>query len=208
MKFGKPLFASIALVASFGAQALTGTTVAGPGSSFLTLSAPGVCGICSLSGSVTADINGGSIVQDDQPFADIPKGAVPGGLFLSAGPSTTDPSTVSFTSGPVDSINFLWGSPDLYNALTVVTTLGSFAFDVMNLGFSETQGNQAFSQYVQFTAAAGESITGLIFSSSRDAFEATNFSVTTPVPEPETYVLMLAGIGAVGFMSRRRRRQA
>ena len=61
---------------------------------------------------------------------------------------------------------------------------------------------------MQFTAAAGESITGLIFSSSRDAFEATNFSVTTPVPEPETYVLMLAGIGAVGFMSRRRRRQA
>jgi hypothetical protein len=30
-------------------------------------------------------------------------------------------------------------------------------------------------------------------------------AVTTPVPEPETYALMLAGLGVIGFMASRRR---
>ena len=32
--------------------------------------------------------------------------------------------------------------------------------------------------------------------------------VTTPVPEPETYALFLAGLGAMAFMARRRRKSA
>ena len=32
--------------------------------------------------------------------------------------------------------------------------------------------------------------------------------IFAPVPEPETYALMLAGLAAVGFMARRARRRA
>jgi PEP-CTERM motif len=187
MKFGKTLFASIALAASLGAQAQVTGALGGGAGTFLLLSSPAACvlpGDCSLTGSVNASIVGGTILNADQPFADIPKGAIAG------------------------YISFLWGSPDLYNSLTVMTTAGNFAFTAAGLGFSVTNGDQSFSQYVQFTADAGVDILGLAFTNSPkiNAFEVANFSVTAPVPEPETYVLMLAGLGAVGFMSRRRRR--
>jgi hypothetical protein len=32
-------------------------------------------------------------------------------------------------------------------------------------------------------------------------------AVAAPIPEPETYAMMLAGLGAIGFMAARRRRQ-
>ncbi|MDN3543434.1 FxDxF family PEP-CTERM protein [Kinneretia asaccharophila] len=32
--------------------------------------------------------------------------------------------------------------------------------------------------------------------------------ITTPIPEPETYAMLLAGLGVVGFVARRRKQQA
>jgi len=210
MKFGKTLFASVALAASLGAQAQVTGSLGGGSGSFLLLSSPAICTAvtpCTLTGVVNGSIVGGTILNSDQPFADIPKGAIAGGNFLSAGPTTTQDSTIQFDSG-LSYVSFLWGSPDLYNALTVKTTAGDVPFTASGLGFSVTNGDQSFSTYVQFTANAGVAIKGLVFSNvpSVDAFEVANFNVTAAVPEPETYVLMLAGLGAVGFMNRRRRK--
>ena len=203
MLFKKMLIASATLVAAMGAQAQVAGSLGGGTGSFLTLSSAGLAG-----GSV-ATLSGGAVYNADMPFADIPKGGVYGGDFLAAGPSSGNNSaTLSFVGGGVSYVSFLWGSPDTYNQLTVDTTQGNLSFTASSLGFSVTNGNQAFSQYVQFSALGSAMITGLVFTNAPaiDAFETANFSVT-PVPEPGTYALMIAGLGVVGFVAARRKRQ-
>ena len=192
---------SIAAAAAIALSSTAGASVTGGlgtgGGTFLALSSAGLAG-----GSV-ATLSGGTVYANDQPFADIPKGTVTD--FLAAGVLAGQTATLTFTS-PVSYLGFLWGSPDLYNLLTIISTDISQVFTVASLGFSVTDGNQAFSQYVQFASAPGSKITGVVFSNkpAQDAFEVANFSVNT-IPEASTYALMLAGLGIVGFVARRRR---
>ena len=58
------------------------------------------------------------------------------------------------------------------------------------------------SNLIGLTAAASNATGGL-----ETFFVASGGgAVTTPVPEPETYALMLAGLGALGFVAKRRRK--
>lgn len=202
MKTSKILLAAAALCAAMGANAqVLGQAVGSSSGTFLQLSTAG------LSGGTVATLTGGTVYTQDQPFADIPKGGIFGGNFLAAGPTSGAPATLSFLNGGVGFISFLWGSPDLYNKLTVTSTGGfTQVFDATNIAFASTTGDQAYSQYVQFTGLAGSRITQLTFNNvpAIDAFETANYSVT-PIPEPETYALLLAGLGAVAFVARRRR---
>lgn len=200
MKFSKLLIASAALVAVMGANAQVTGALGGGYGTFLSLSSAG------LSGGSVATLSGGTVYTSDQPFADIPAGSIFGGNFLAAGPTSGSPATLTFTGTGVDYISFLWGSPDTYNVLTVTSTGGATqTFTAAGLGFSVTNGNQSFSQYVQFTGSAASKITSLSYTNvpAIDAFETANYSIT-PIPEPQTYALLLAGLGAVGFVARRR----
>ena len=116
------------------------------------------------------------------------------------------PATLTFTV-PVSYLSFLWGSPDLYNVLTVNSTGSSQVYTAAGLGFPVTNGDQSFSQYVQFSALAGAVITSVTFTNTptTDAFETANFSIMPAVPEPATWAMMLIGFGGMGLTMRRRR---
>lgn len=68
--------------------------------------------------------------------------------------------------------------------------------------FAKMQDGDQMSILIGFSTYAD--ITGLSIPGSTP-IAMSNFSVTTPVPEPESYAMMLAGLGLVGFMAKRRK---
>lgn len=125
------------------------------------------------------------------------------------------PGTVQLNAGATY-YGFLWGSPDGYNSVefysdgTLLQSFGGAGVFAQADGF---QGNFPLGQYVNFWAGEGERFDQVRFISLNNAFETDNhavfadqrISILTSVPEPETYALLLAGVGVVGFMARRRR---
>jgi len=138
-------------------------------------------------------------------------------IFTVGGINPIDTFTLNFAT-PVDNFSFarvgaLATSPSgstrgpwsatAYNASG--TSLGS-----MGEGYIGTYGAIP----TQTFALAATGINHISFTGNSYNFAGTNlpimdnFSFTTPVPEPSTYAMLLAGLGLIGFTARRRKNLA
>jgi hypothetical protein len=81
---------------------------------------------------------------------------------------------------------------DCFTGSAAVTNDMDFTFTYTGTLNLDGMGDAAPQLKVRFLDASGEKTGSL-------------YSAAVPVPEPETYAMMLAGLGAVGFMARRRR---
>jgi hypothetical protein len=165
-------------------------------------------------GGVTYSYSGGALFNFDT-HSSLPNGisARPVGStgnFWSIGTSPAaqqGPGIVSLGTGGVSYYGFLWGSPDKLGWNTVSfydgsALLGSYGgASVLN----PPDGNQNFASYFNVFAGAGEVITKVTFSANTNAFETDNHAFISAIPEPETYAMLLAGLGLLGFMARRRK---
>lgn len=110
--------------------------------------------------------------------------------------SFTLDTTKGIAAGTYDILGSISGTNFSFSSVT----LNSTAWDLT----ANSKGKVIFGE-VELTSALPltVTVTGAKFGSTPGAFSGQ--LVMAPVPEPETYALMLAGLGAVGFVAYRRR---
>jgi hypothetical protein len=107
--------------------------------------------------------------------------------------------TVLFNSGSISPIDFADTFTGTGNAGWVFALDETQAAAAQAAGFSGSFGDNRIGLFASVNNATGGPETFFVASAGG--------AVTPPIPEPETYALMLAGLGVVGFMTSRRRRR-
>jgi PEP-CTERM motif len=65
--------------------------------------------------------------------------------------------------------------------------------------------NDDWKPSASFSVAAGGSLLVTLASTNAEQFYISGMTVTAAIPEPETYAMLLAGLGLLGFAARRRK---
>ncbi len=120
---------------------------------------------------------GALVNQNDDGGSNVPADSVTGAHFDTFLQSVL--GTGNYTVSVMDFANFAVG-PNLSNG---------FTNGALSPGFIDATGNQRDNHW------------------AFDVLNVNSAVVTNPVPEPESYAMMLAGLGLLGFIARRRKSQ-
>ena len=120
------------------------------------------------------------------------------GILLNGAPTTM---VVTFAGAPAFNVNSIAFNDENPNGPQTVTFTGFYAAGGTIVETRVTDGN--VNTYEVFNPTGNFS--GLSSLRINTAFTVWDNISVTPVPEPETYAMMLAGLGMLGFAARRRK---
>ena len=130
------------------------------------------------------------------------------GNYWTVGPSDGSPGEMDLSSfAGIASISFIWGSVDSYNTIQVLDRLGGVlatftgADAAVNPNGNQTDPITNPLALLTFSGTMQGNIGGLRLSSTNNAFETDNFTITA-VPEPGVWAMLLLGFGFIGAFMR------
>jgi hypothetical protein len=110
--------------------------------------------------------------------------------------------------------DFVSGTSDTWWSTSLASALGSTVTDQISLGIERVHvvGGTSYLNYGYCFLACDLDASWQVYTKDADLFHGESYTraeffVSAPVPEPESYAMMLAGLGFLGWVGRRRKKE-